>query len=327
MSTNDLSSPAERARLRASLARPLPEIPPVYFYDDHGSELFERITALDAYYQTRTEISILERAASDIMGAVLPRHLVELGSGAGRKIRILLDAWQPSRAARAQGAAIDRGETVTMLDVNQLFLDQSIERLRDAYPSCRFRGIVGDFTTDLAKLGPGGSRLVVFFAGTLGNLYPHEQRAFFTALARQMDGSDGLLIGVDLVKDPARLVTAYDDPEGVTAAFNKNALRVLNQRFGADFDVEAFAHRALYDVENAWIEMRLVASRAMRVHLPVIDFHLDLPAGGEIRTEVSCKFTRASLATSAAAGGLVIERWDTDPDNLFALALLRRRSS
>lgn len=313
MSSSPVPSADERARLRATLTRALPEIPPVYFYDDRGSELFERITRLDAYYQTRTEIGILERSAAEIVRAVRPRHLLELGSGAGRKIRILLDAWP-------RGG----GETCTMLDVNALFLESSIARLCPEYPGCAFRGIVGDFTKDLERIGPGGQRLVIFFAGTLGNLYPHEQRAFFGELARRMAPSDALLLGADLVKDRARLEAAYDDPEGVTAEFNKNALRVINRRFGADFDPSAFAHRALYDAENAWIEMRLVASRAMRVHLPALDLRLDLAAGAEIRTEVSCKFTRASLEASAAAGGLAVRGWYTDPEELFALALLRR---
>lgn len=305
----------ERARLRATLSRPLPEIPPIYFYDDRGSELFERITELDAYYPTRTEIGILERCAADVLGAVRPRHLVELGSGAGRKIRLLLDAW------RAQGG----GETCTMLDVNALFLEQSVSRLRAAYPGYAFRGIVGDFTTDLGRLGPGGGRLTVFFAGTIGNLYPDEQRAFFREIACRMDPSDALLLGVDRVKDPARIEAAYNDPEGVTAAFNQNALRVVNRRFGADFDPAAFAHRAFYDATNAWIEMRLVAARRMRVRVPALDLHLDLDRGAEIRTEVSCKFTRASLEAAAAVGGLAVAQWYTDPDQLFALALLRKR--
>jgi L-histidine N-alpha-methyltransferase len=305
----------ERARLRAMLTRALPEIPPVYFYDDHGSELFEQITTLPVYYQTRTEIGILERHAGDILAATRPRHLVELGSGAGRKIGLLLDAW------RAQGTA---GRTCAMLDVNALFLARSLDALRVDHDDVDFRGIVGDFTTDLDRLGPGGERLTVFFAGTIGNLYPDERRAFFRDLARGMEASDALLLGVDLVKDSARLEAAYDDPEGVTAAFNRNALRTLNTRFGADFDAEAFAHRAFFDPAQAWIEMRLRATRAMEVTIPGLELTLPLAAGAEIRTEVSCKFTRASLAAAAAEAGLGVTEWFTDPEDLFALAILRR---
>ena len=307
----------ERAALRASLQKELPEIPARYLYDDRGSELFERITELSVYYQTRTEIVILERSATDIVAHARPRHLVELGSGAGRKIRLLLDA------LRADG----HGATCTMLDINELFLLQSIDRLSADYPEFVFRGIVGNFMTDLGRLGPAGERLIVFFAGTVGNLHPDERRSFLGELAQRMDDADALLLGVDLVKDPARLEAAYDDPEGVTAAFNLNVLSVLNRRFGGDFDPTAFRHRAFYDQENAWIEMRLVAKRKHEVRLDALDLGLAFDAGAEIRTELSCKFTRASLEACAAEAGLTIDGWFTDPEDLFALALLRRRRS
>jgi L-histidine Nalpha-methyltransferase len=310
-----LPSLEERAMLRASLARALPEIPPKYLYDDLGSALFERITELPVYYQTRTEMAIVERFADEIVLAIEPRHICELGSGAGRKIRLLLSAWRRARR---------RGETCTMLDINELFLRRSIDALGAAYPEYVFRGVVGDFVTDLGRLGPGGERLVVFFAGTVGNLYPAERRRFFREIARGMAPTDALLLGVDLVKDVARLEAAYDDPEGVTAAFNRNTLSVVNRRFDGDFNPSLFAHRAFYDREKAWIEMRLVATQRTRVRLGALDFELELGEGDEIRTEVSCKFTRASLAESAADAGLGIFRWFTDPDELFAVALLRR---
>jgi L-histidine N-alpha-methyltransferase len=304
----------ERAALRRCLARPLPEIPPRYFYDDAGSALFERITELPVYYQTRTEIGILERCSGEIIAAAQPSHIVELGSGAGRKIRLLFDAW---------GAAARRG-ACTMLDINELFLRQSIERLSADYPGCRFHGIVGDFVHDLGRLGPPGERIIVFFGGTIGNLYPHERHAFLRELAAGMDGTDSLLLGVDLVKDRARLEAAYDDDEGVTAAFNKNMLSVLNRRFDADFDPDHFRHRAFYDERNAWIEMRLVATRKTRAHIRGIATTLELDDGDEIRTEISCKFTRASLDDAARSAGLAVEGWYTDPEALFALALLRK---
>jgi L-histidine Nalpha-methyltransferase len=304
----------ERLYLRSMLTRDLPEIPPIYFYDDRGSELFEQITELPVYYQARTEISILERFAAEIVAAARPRHIVELGSGAGRKIRILLDAW------RAAGL----GETCTMLDVNERFVEASLLRLRADYPAFAFRGEIGDFTRDLDRLGTGRERLTVFLGGTLGNLYPEERSRFFRGLAQRMAASDALLLGVDLVKDRARLEAAYDDPEGVTAAFNRNALRACNQRFGADFDVTSFTHRAFYDPEHAWIEMRLRAERAMRVSIPALALTLKLERGAEIRTEVSCKFTRNSLAAAAAVGGLSLSNWYTDPEDLFALAVLRK---
>lgn len=299
------------------LTRPLPEIPPLYFYDDTGSDLFEQITGLPEYYQTRTELDILERHAAAIVTTTRPRRIVELGSGAGRKIRLLLDAW----------LAAKMGERCTLFDVNELYVAQSLDRLRAAYPDYEFRGVVGDFTKDFCSAGDGGERLTVFFGGTFGNLYPEERTPFFRRLARGMATSDALLLGVDLVKDRARLEAAYNDRQGVTAAFNKNALRALNRRFGADFDPDAFAHRAFYDAQQAWIEMRLRAARTMRVHIRALDLTFELPRGAEIRTEVSCKFTCASLTAAAAEGGLTVSHWYTDPDELFALAVLRKEES
>jgi len=304
----------ERAILREALLRPLPEVPPRYFYDDVGSELFERITTLEVYYQTRTEISILERFGAAMMVQAAPRHVVELGSGAGRKIRLLLDAWGLEGPDR----------TCTMLDINELFLRQSITRLGADYPHLGFRGIVGDFANGFDDLGIAGGRLVVFFAGTIGNFDPRERRRFLSELARVMDATDTFLVGVDLVKDVARLEAAYDDPEGVTAAFNINMLSVLNHRFGGNFDPSAFRHRARYDEENAWIEMRLVATRSSHVRLEQLDLDLKFAEGAEIRTEISCKFTRESLEKNAREAGLSVIGWYTDPETLFAVALLRR---
>lgn len=330
--------PEECAHLRACLRRDPPEIPARYFYDDHGSALFEAITELPVYYQTHTEIAILERHAAEIIERVRPRHLVELGSGAGRKIRSLLDAWQvsgrPAPDTRPASAG-ERGQSCTMLDINAAFLQQSIDRLRADYPGCAFRGVVGDFTADLHRLGPGTDRLIVFFAGTIGNLHPGERRQFLGTLAGMMTPGDGLLVGVDLVKDRATLEAAYDDRQGVTAAFNRNILDVVNRRFRGDFVPGAFAHRAFYDAENAWIEMRLRALRPMRVHLRAPGFGaghsdgvaLDLAQGAEIRTEISCKFTRDSVTAAAREAGLELTGWFTDPAQRFALALLGRSAS
>ncbi len=303
----------EGARLRAMLMRPLPEIPPVYLYDDVGSALFEEITTLPEYYPTRTELGILEARAAEVIRAAHPTRLVELGSGAGRKIRILLDAW---RATGGAGAC-------TMFDINARFMETSVTRLAADYPELRFDGVVGDFTHDLARLGPGGERLVVFFGGTIGNLDPDERARFFRDLRAQMAESDALLLGVDLVKDRARLEAAYNDSAGVTAAFNRRSLHNLNRRFAADFEPEAFAHRAFYDETRAWIEMRLVATRAMQVTLRGLELRLSFAPGDELRTEISCKFTRASLAASAA--GMAVIGWYPDPEGLFALALMRAR--
>ena len=308
-------SAEECANLRESLGRPIPEIPPRYFYDDVGSELFERITGLSVYYQTRTEISILERCAQAIIDKIQPHHIVELGSGAGRKIRLLFDAWGEHRY----------GGQCTMLDINELFLRESIERLDKVYPGCHYRGVVGDFIEDLEEVGPAGQRLVVFFAGTIGNLYPDQRRLFLSRMAATMDTSDAFLVGVDLVKESARLEAAYDDPEGITADFNRNILAVVNRRFDSNFVPGDFTHRAFYDVENSRIEMRLVARQPVVAYIGALNMDVCLAQGEEIRTEISCKFTRQSLATAAAEANLVIDGWYSDPEDLFALALLRKK--
>ncbi|MFO0563112.1 MAG: L-histidine N(alpha)-methyltransferase [Polyangiales bacterium] len=313
------SDALELEALREGLTRPLREISAKYFYDDRGSALFEQITELDEYYPTRTEIAILERVAGEVMQDARAAQLVELGSGAGRKIRLLLDGWTPESHSE---------RVCTMLDVNESFLSRSIAALAESYPALRFRGVLGDFTRDLDELPWHPSpRLTVFFAGTIGNLDPASRHAFFATLARSMTDRDSLLLGVDLVKDVARLERAYNDGAGVTAAFNKNALRVLNARYGADFDVESFDHRAFFDGDQRWIEMRLRARRPMRVRVAAIDLTLELAEGEEIRTEISCKFTRESLSRDLALAGLEWRRWHTDERGDFALAHIFKRPS
>lgn len=307
---------AELAALREGLSRPLPELDARYFYDDRGSALFEKITELDEYYPTRTEVSILESNAHEIMRDAGARSIVELGSGAGRKIRLLLDAW-PSR---------DDGGRCVMLDVNESFLESSVRALSERYPSCSFGGVVGDFTKDLARVTAPRPTLTVFFAGTVGNLHPDARARFFSTLAAAMAPGDSFLLGVDLVKDRARLERAYNDGQGVTAEFNKNALRVVNERFGANFDERAFEHRAFYDEARAWIEMRLRAVRACDVSIPAIEWRRSFAVSDEIRTEISCKFTRESIARSLATSSLEVRAWHTDAEGLFALAHCWRRA-
>jgi L-histidine N-alpha-methyltransferase len=302
------------AEVRAGLLRrPLRELPCKYFYDERGSALFEAITELPEYYPTRTETAILERHAASIVAATQPRELAELGSGAGRKIRLFLDAM------RRRGSL----ESVALLEINESYLRQSVVELAADYPEAEVRGVVGDFLHDLGALGPGGGRLLLFLAGTVGNLHPDELPAFFRAAAAVLAPGDGFLVGVDLVKEPARLHAAYNDSKGITAEFNLNILRVLNRRLRADFDVRDFEHRAFYDPERQWIEMRLRARRPLVAHVHGAGVKLALAAGDEIRTELSCKYTRESLTRRLVGSGLALERWITDPDDLFASALLR----
>ena len=292
-------------------------LPSKYFYDDRGSRLFEDITTLPEYYQTRTEEHLLAEIAGEVVERVHPAELVELGSGAGRKTRLLL-------AAMARAGRLER---CLLLDINPLFLSESTRTLAREFPGLSARGVVGDFLDDLHLLGPGGGRLAALFAGTIGNVHPAQVPAFLARMAEQLAPGDGFLVGVDLVKDVGRLEAAYNDAAGVTAEFNRNILRVLNDRLGADFDPEAFEHVAFYDRANAWIEMRLRASRSQRVRIPAASLDLTFETGEEIRTEISCKYTRASFASLLPGSGLDVDRWYTDPEHLFALALLRRRTS
>lgn len=296
------------------LSRPLPSLPSKYFYDDHGSELFEEITRQPEYYQTRTEEAILETIADEVIERAHPRELCELGSGVGRKVRLLLDAM------RSRGL-LDR---CVLLDISEGFLVDSARQLDTDYPALEVRGIVGDFLEDLPALGPGGGRLALFLAGTLGNLHPDTVPSFLRAMARQLAPGDAFLAGLDVVKDEARLHAAYNDAAGVTAAFNRNVLSVVNAGLGADFDPEHFEHVAFYDRKRAWIEMRLRATRTMRVRVPAADLELCFNSGDEIRTELSCKYTRESFRARLAGTGLEIEEWFTDPEELFASVLLRR---
>jgi L-histidine N-alpha-methyltransferase len=302
--------------VREGLQRPLPTLPCKYFYDDRGSALFEEITRTPEYYQTRTEERLLEQVADEIVASARPRELVELGSGVGRKIRTLLD-----RSTAGPGL-----ERCVFFDINRLFLDESVWQAAALYPGLRVRGVVGDFGGDLSALGPGGGRMVLLFAGTIGNLHPDDVPGFLRRVAALLAPGDTFLVGLDLVKDKARLEAAYNDAAGVTAQFNRNILAVVNDRLGADFDPEAFEHVAFYDEEKAWIEMRLRALRPMRVQVQEAGLVLRFERGDEIRTELSCKYTRASFAQKLPGTGLGLRRFFTDGEGLFALALLERVS-
>ena len=312
----DVAAPELRllAELREGLTRPLPTIPCAFLYDDRGSRLFVEITQLPEYYQTRTEEELLERVAGTIAEAVAPAELVELGSGAGRKIRRLLEACSAAGGLRR----------CLLLDINARCLRDSVASLRADYPELEVSALHGDFLSDLGCLGPGGGRLVLLLAGTIGNLEPASLPDFLSAVAAQLEPGDGFLVGLDLVKDRRVLERAYNDSAGVTAAFNLNVLHVLNARTGADFDPHAWEHVAFYDEARDWIEMRLRSRVAQRVALPAIELELGFEAGDEIRTEISAKFTRASLLRRLDGTGLALRQWHVDEEQRFALALLTR---
>jgi L-histidine N-alpha-methyltransferase len=302
----------ERVEVHRNLLRGLPRIDCRYFYDDNGSRLFEDITRLPEYYQTRTEESILTTIADELIESTGARQLIELGSGAGRKIRLLLDAMR--RRGHLEGCVL--------LDINETFLRTSAEELATHYPEIQVRGVVGDFLRDLALVGTGNHRLFIFLAGTIGNLYPRQLNRFLRDVRAVLGRDDALLVGLDLIKDAARLEAAYNDSAGVTAEFNLNALRVLNRRFGTSFDIEAFEHVAFYDRDNEWIEMRLRAKRPSGAVLSN-GRELRFDTGDEIRTEISRKFTRTSFVKALEGTGLELASWYTDPESLFASALIR----
>jgi len=301
------------ASVRASLADDPPWIASTFLYDDRGSELFEAITRLPEYYPTRTEEALLAEHGDELIMQTGVEELVELGSGAGRKIRLLLDAM--GRRGRRRRA--------TLLDINESFLAASAQTLAADYSDLEVRGVVGDFTLDLARIGRGERRMFLFLAGTIGNLHPDEVPGFLRQVRAAMGPRDVFLVGVDRVKDVATVEAAYNDAAGVTAEFNRNILSALNRGIGSDFEPEAFEHVAFWDPHHSWIEMRLRATHEMRVDLGRAGGSLELAAGDEIRTEISCKYTRDSFAARVAGTGLELADWRTDELDLFALALLR----
>lgn len=288
-------------------------LPPKWFYDARGSELFEEITRLPEYYPTRAERAVLAERAGEIAELTGAKTLIELGSGSSEKTRLLLDA-----LTRRGGLG-----TFVPLDVSVSALRQSTAEIAVDYPRLRVRGIVGDFTRQLDRLPTGGRRLVVFLGGTIGNLLPAERAAFLSAMRAALEAGDWLLIGTDLVKDPARIVPAYNDAAGVTAEFNRNVLRVINRELGGNFDPEAFSHVVVWNPDREWIEMRLRADRPMRVRVPVLDLDLDFTEGEEIRTEVSAKFRPEGIAAELMAAGFTAHDFWTDPDGFFGVTLAR----
>jgi L-histidine Nalpha-methyltransferase len=302
------------AEVRQTLTDDPPWIPSKYLYDDRGSRLFDEITALPEYYQTRTEERLLDDVAHLVVDRVAPAEIVELGSGAGRKVRALLDRIaRPGRAARC-----------VLVDINAAYVEQSRARLVAAYPGLQVVGYVADFERQLPALPRIGPRLLVLFAGTIGNLHPEEVPGFLSRVAQGLDPGDAFLVGLDLVKDRARLEAAYNDSRGVTAAFNLNILEVLNDRLGADFELPAFEHVAFFNAERSWIEMRVRAKKDMHVVIPASRLEFELRKGDEIRTEVSCKYTRETFWDLLPGTGFTLGRWFTDREGLFALALLER---
>jgi L-histidine N-alpha-methyltransferase len=284
---------------------------PKWLYDDAGSELFEQITRLPEYYPTRREREILIAHAGDIAAATGASTLVELGSGSSEKTRLLLDAL-------AGAGTLQRYVPV---DVSDGALIAAAEAITEDYPDLDVHGVVADFEAHLELLPAGPRRLVVFLGGTIGNFEPAPRARFLRAVARTLQPGDAFLLGTDLVKDAGRLVRAYDDSAGVTAAFDLNVLYVVNRELGGDFDPEAFEHVAVWDADEQWIEMRLRSLREQTVRVKALDLEVEFADGEVMRTEISAKFTRERVEREFAAAGLRHAAWWTDPAGDFALSL------
>ena len=299
------------------LTRPFKELPPKHFYDARGSELFEQICELPEYYPTRAEMAILADRASAIIDACGAGELVELGSGASDKARVLLDAMSDAGVLRRY----------VPFDVSESVVRAAADVLIEEYPGLRVHGVVGDFERHLTSLPPvedGVGRIVALLGGTIGNFPPGSRRRFLRSIASVLGDDDFLLLGTDLVKDPAVIEAAYDDSAGVTAEFNRNVLHVINRELDADFAVDAFSHVAFFDRRHEWVEMRLRAQRACSVWVGALGMRVEFAAGEELRTEISAKFTRRRLEADYAAAGLRLERWFVDEDQLFGVSLASR---
>lgn len=287
-------------------------LPSKYFYDARGSELFDEITRLPEYYPTRTEDRILRSMGNELVEEFGFRELVEIGSGLSTKTLMLLDAMERLRTL----------ERYFPMDISQETLEGSARSLLERYPNLLVHGIVGDFGLHLDRVPPPpGRRLVIFLGSTIGNLDAHERPLFLKTVRKLLATGDYFLVGLDLVKDIARLEAAYNDAAGVTAEFNKNLLRVINRTLEADFNVDAFQHLSFYNVADARIEMHLVPTRQQTVSLRRVPLVADISPLETIRTEISCKFTREMAAAMLDDGGLRLERWYTDAEELFGLAL------
>jgi L-histidine N-alpha-methyltransferase len=301
--------------VRAGLAATPKCLPPKYFYDERGCQLFAQITRLPEYYLTRAEEAILERVAGSVVEGVRPAELLEIGGGCSQKTRLLLSAMRD----------VGCGRRYLPVDFSPVALRQTAEFLRTVDPGLDVQGVLADFERHVRRLpAPEGRRLVAFLGSTIGNLDAPQRAAFLADVAAGLGPADRFLLGADLVKGKAVLDAAYDDASGVTAEFNRNVLRVVNRELDADFSVASFAHVAFFSPERSRIEMWLRATRACDVRVAALGIEARFAAGEGMMTEISCKFTRAALEAELRAAGLLVERWETDDEGRFALLLARR---
>lgn len=305
---------ALRADVRAGLTATPKTLPPKYFYDERGSELFDEITRLPEYYLTRAETSILQARAAEIAALSRCESLVELGSGTSAKTGLLLRAMLTAGTLRE----------FVPLDVDPAVLTEATVALAARYPQLRIAPFVGDFEHDLAAIPSAGRRMIAFLGSTIGNLDPAERARLLSQVRAALQSGDTFLVGTDLVKDAARLVSAYNDAAGVTAEFNRNVLRVINKELSADFDLDEFEHVAIWDADRQWIEMRLRSARPQTVRVADLDLTVTFTAAEEMRTEISAKFRPQQVRAELAEAGLDAVRSWTDDKGDFALTLAQR---
>ncbi|GJF08086.1 histidine N-alpha-methyltransferase [Mycolicibacterium cyprinidarum] len=307
----DAADEALRRDVRHGLAQTPKTLPPKWFYDSVGSDLFDQITRLPEYYPTRAEAQILDTHAAEIAAAADADTLVELGSGTSEKTRMLLDALRNRGSLRR----------FIPFDVDAGVLTAAGAAIEQEYPGIEIEAVCGDFEEHLGKIPVVGRRLVAFLGSTIGNLTPGPRADFLASVADLLQPGDSLLLGTDLVKDSDRLIRAYDDSAGVTARFNRNVLAVVNRELGADFDVEAFAHVARWNEDDERIEMWLRATSSQQVHISALALDVDFADGEEMLTEVSSKFRRSGVDAELAAAGLRRTHWWTDESGDFGLSL------
>jgi L-histidine N-alpha-methyltransferase len=298
--------------VREGLTKVPKQLSPKYFYDERGSELFEEITQLPEYYLTRAEKLLLEQRIPEIVAAVRPCSLVELGAGSATKTRLILDEMRSSGCA----------ECYVPIDVSRDFLEATALQLRSDYSDIQITPVISDIAEPFSLPALASPTLVVFLGSTIGNFPRQPAISLLSHVARGMGPSDRFLLGADLRKDPGIINRAYNDSRGVTAAFNLNLLERLNRELGADFSVSDYDHNAFYSSEHHRVEMHLIARRAHKVVIPEIG-EIRFREGESIRTELSYKYDQPTLEDILGTAGLVMEKWMPADDGSFALALAR----
>ncbi len=301
-------------QLREALLEDPPRLPSRHFYDDRGSDLFEQICELPEYYQTRTEHKLLEDIAPRLIELTGAERLVELGSGAATKTRVILDAMRAAGCLRS----------FVPMDVSEGIVRRVAQELVEEYPRLEVHAVIGSFLEDLSSLPQGHKELVAFLGGTIGNLKPEPHaREFLSNLARAMGSGEYLLLGADLIKNRRLLHAAYNDSQGITAEFNLNILEVTNRRFDANFELGQWLHRAFFNEDEHRIEMHLEARTDLEFTVAAVGVTRRVAAGDTVMTEISTKYDQQKLEALLACSGFELVEFFTDPDQLFSLSLAR----